>query len=87
MANQAAAYGPMIGNQKMRGGPGQVLLHSLSTNDASVGEYKFTVNVGHHQIKITGDSFDLVRVSAANFRIRLKTSAAIKFTIKIVCKL
>lgn len=41
----------------------QVLLHSLSTNDASLGEYKYTVNVGHNSLKITGDCFDLVRVS------------------------
>lgn len=39
------------------------LLHSLSTNDTSLGEYKFTVNVGSHSIKITGDNLDLVRVS------------------------
>lgn len=38
------------------------MLHSLSTNDASLGEYKYTVNVGCHNIKITGDSLDLVRV-------------------------
>lgn len=42
---------------------GQILLHSLSTNDASLGEYKYTVNVGNHSIKITGDCLDLVRVS------------------------
>lgn len=51
------------GNQKIRGGAGNVLLHSLSTNDASLGEYKFTVNIGQRSIKITGDSLDLVRVS------------------------
>lgn len=39
------------------------LLHSLSTNDTSFGEYKFTVNVGSHSIKITGDNVELVRVS------------------------
>jgi len=42
----------------------QLLMHSYSTNDASVGEYKFTVNVGQHLIKITGDCCELVRVSA-----------------------
>ncbi|XP_055539124.1 eukaryotic translation initiation factor 4E-binding protein Mextli isoform X2 [Wyeomyia smithii] len=40
-----------------------ILLHSLSTNDASLGEYKYTVNVGRHNVKITGDCFDLVRVA------------------------
>lgn len=40
-----------------------LLLHSFSTNDASLGEYKYTVNVGRHSIKITGDCFDLVRVA------------------------
>lgn len=50
------------GNHKTRGA-GNILLHSLSTNDASLGEYKFTVNVGNRSIKITGDSIDLVRVS------------------------
>lgn len=67
LANQAA-YGSMAGTQKMRGAAGTTLLHSLSTNDASVGEYKFTVNVGQHSIKITGDSFDLVRVSPIQIR-------------------
>lgn len=40
-----------------------MLLHSFSTNDASLGEFKYTVNVGKHSIKITGDCFDLVRVA------------------------
>lgn len=39
------------------------LVHSTSSNDASLGEYKYTVNVGHHSIKITGDSLELVRVA------------------------
>lgn len=39
------------------------LIHSLSTNDASLGEYKYTVNIGSHSLKITGDSLELVRVS------------------------
>lgn len=43
----------------------QMLLHSYSTNDASLGEYKFTCNVGQHVIKITGDCCELVRVSKA----------------------
>lgn len=67
----AMCYSHMPGNQKVRGAPGQVLLHSLSTNDASVGEYKYTVNVGTHSIKITGDSIDLVRVSIAEGLFRL----------------
>lgn len=44
-----------------------MLLHSFSTNDASLGEYKYTVNLGRHSIKITGDCFDLVRVSVGPF--------------------
>ncbi|XP_062549237.1 eukaryotic translation initiation factor 4E-binding protein Mextli isoform X2 [Armigeres subalbatus] len=40
-----------------------MLLHSFSTNDASLGEFKYTVNVGKHSVKITGDCFDLVRVA------------------------
>ncbi|CRK94185.1 CLUMA_CG007700, isoform A [Clunio marinus] len=39
------------------------VFHSLSTNDASLGEYKYTVNVGNHSIKITGDSLELVKVA------------------------
>lgn len=50
------------GGQRQIGGH-NMLLHSLSTNDASVGEYKYTVSVGHHNIKITGDCFELVRVN------------------------
>lgn len=52
-----------IGKLRRVNSGGQILLHSLSTNDASLGEYKYTVNVGCHNIKITGDSLDLVRVS------------------------
>jgi hypothetical protein len=39
------------------------LTHSAS--DASLGEYKYTVNVGNHSLKITGDSLDLVKVKNA----------------------
>jgi hypothetical protein len=39
------------------------LTHSASANDASLGEYKYTVNIGNHSLKITGDSLDLVKVS------------------------
>ena len=59
----ASGYSHVAGNQKVRGAGANTLLHSLSTNDASVGEYKFTVNVGTQSIKITGDNIDLVRVS------------------------
>lgn len=38
------------------------LLHSFSTNDASIGEYKYTVTVGDDSIRITGTNLDLVRV-------------------------
>lgn len=67
MPNQQLPFGSTIGtHQKMGRNPaGGTLLHSLSTNDASVGEYKFTVNIGQHNIKITGDSLELVRVSVA----------------------
>uniref|UniRef100_A0A182PA77 K Homology domain-containing protein n=1 Tax=Anopheles epiroticus TaxID=199890 RepID=A0A182PA77_9DIPT len=42
---------------------GGLLLHSFSTNDASLGEYKYTVNVGQHNLKITGDCLELVKVA------------------------
>lgn len=62
-ANSTVGLGNATGlNLKMPRTTG-VLLHSLSTNDASLGEYKYTVGVGHHNIKITGDCFELVRVS------------------------
>lgn len=50
-------------NGSQNNGQAGMLLHSFSQNDASLGEYKYTVNVGRHSIKITGDCFDLVRVS------------------------
>lgn len=40
------------------------LTHSVSANDASLGEYKYTVSVGSNNLKITGDSLELVRVSS-----------------------
>lgn len=39
------------------------LLHSFSTSDANLGEYKYTVTVGEDSIKITGTNLDLVRVN------------------------
>ncbi|XP_035908817.1 eukaryotic translation initiation factor 4E-binding protein Mextli isoform X2 [Anopheles stephensi] len=45
------------------GNGGGLLLHSFSTNDASLGEYKYTVNVGQHNLKITGDCLELVKVA------------------------
>ncbi|XP_013114361.1 eukaryotic translation initiation factor 4E-binding protein Mextli isoform X2 [Stomoxys calcitrans] len=57
VANTAAVAGKQIRPHT------QMLLHSYSTNDASLGEYKFTCNVGQHVIKITGDCCDLVRVA------------------------
>ncbi|KYB27256.1 hypothetical protein TcasGA2_TC014442 [Tribolium castaneum] len=41
----------------------RALLHSLSTNDANIGEYKYSVVTNGHTIKITGDNLDLVRTS------------------------
>lgn len=56
--------GMVSGNKLTRStGGNQILSHSFSTNDASLGEYKYTVNVGHHLLKITGDCCELVRVA------------------------
>ncbi|XP_076270994.1 eukaryotic translation initiation factor mextil isoform X2 [Rhynchophorus ferrugineus] len=41
----------------------RALMHSLSTPDANIGEYKYTVITNGHTIKITGDNLDLVRTS------------------------
>ncbi|XP_075212443.1 eukaryotic translation initiation factor mextil isoform X3 [Lycorma delicatula] len=41
----------------------RTLLHSLSTPDASIGEYKYSVTVGNDTIKITGTNHDLVRTA------------------------
>lgn len=63
--NQATAFIGGIGGANVktqRNSSRQQLLHSLSTNDASLGEYKYTVGVGNHSIKITGDRFELVQV-------------------------
>lgn len=64
--NQMIHNAPLVSSTpitKYRHSTGQQLLHSYSTNDASLGEYKYTVNVGQHSIKITGDSLELVRVA------------------------
>lgn len=61
--NQATTFIGGIGVNKIQRNSGrQQLLHSLSTNDASLGEYKYTVGIGNHSIKITGDRFELVQV-------------------------
>uniref|UniRef100_A0A1B6D1H2 K Homology domain-containing protein n=2 Tax=Clastoptera arizonana TaxID=38151 RepID=A0A1B6D1H2_9HEMI len=39
----------------------KTLLHSFSTNDANINEYKYTVTVGNNTLKITGDNLELVR--------------------------
>ncbi|XP_061379510.1 eukaryotic translation initiation factor 4E-binding protein Mextli isoform X5 [Danaus plexippus] len=41
----------------------RTLLHSFSTNDAALGEYKYTVTFGQHSIKITGNNLDLVKTA------------------------
>ncbi|XP_073942043.1 eukaryotic translation initiation factor mextil isoform X1 [Choristoneura fumiferana] len=41
----------------------RALLHSFSTNDAALGEYKYTVSFGQHSIKITGHNLDLVKTA------------------------
>ena len=41
----------------------RALLHSFSTNDAALGEYKYTVTFGQNSIKITGQNLDLVKAS------------------------
>lgn len=61
--NQSTTFIGGIGVNKIQRNSGrQQLLHSLSTNDASLGEYKYTVGIGNHSIKITGDRFELVQV-------------------------
>lgn len=68
MNQQLQSVSAMTGNKLMRTNSqhnSNFLIHSLSTNDASLGEYKYTVNVGSHTLKITGDSLELVRVSIA----------------------
>ncbi|XP_059618575.1 eukaryotic translation initiation factor 4E-binding protein Mextli isoform X2 [Phlebotomus argentipes] len=66
-AQAAAPQVPSAAGKLSRGSgvatSGQLLLHSYSTNDASLGEYKFTVSVGPHNLKITGDRCDLVRAA------------------------
>jgi len=68
VANAAAAAATAAAGKVLRPNQ-QLLMHSYSTNDASVGEYKFTVNVGQHLIKITGDCCELVRVSVPHLEI------------------
>ncbi|KAG5892126.1 hypothetical protein JTB14_032348 [Gonioctena quinquepunctata] len=41
----------------------RALMHSLSTNDANIGEFKYTVITNGCTIRITGDNLDLVRTS------------------------
>ncbi|XP_019876983.2 eukaryotic translation initiation factor 4E-binding protein Mextli isoform X2 [Aethina tumida] len=41
----------------------RALMHSLSTNDANIGEYKYTVTTGSGSVKITGNNLDLVMTS------------------------
>lgn len=41
----------------------RALMHSMSLNDACLGEYKYTVVAGGHTIKIIGDNLDLVKTS------------------------
>ncbi|CAG9814539.1 unnamed protein product [Phaedon cochleariae] len=41
----------------------RALLHSLSTNDAHIGEYKYTVIAKGCTVRITGDNLDMVRTS------------------------
>lgn len=61
------------------------LLHSLSTNDASIGEYKYTVTVGNQSLKITGCNLDLVRVIIKSYTLLYDLYNFIKLEIKFRC--
>lgn len=52
----------------------RALMHSLSTPDANIGEYKYTVITNGHTIKITGDNLDLVRVSSSIYYLKFQDS-------------
>lgn len=39
------------------------MYQNMSSSEVSVEEYKYTVNIGNHCLKITGDSLDLVKVA------------------------
>lgn len=53
----------MLMLQKSPHNNARALLHSFSTNDAALGEYKYTVTFGQHSIKITGQNLDIVKVN------------------------
>lgn len=62
------AQHPLVGHNKLTRSHSHhnatgFLAHSLSTSDASLGEYKYTVSIGNYNIKVTGDCCELVRVS------------------------
>uniref|UniRef100_A0A336L592 CSON004040 protein n=1 Tax=Culicoides sonorensis TaxID=179676 RepID=A0A336L592_CULSO len=59
--NQSNQTTPKYVRSNTFGGHG--LQQSFSTDDASLGEYKYTVNVGQHSVKITGDNFELIRTA------------------------
>lgn len=50
--------------------------HNQQGNDVSVGEFKYTVNVGNFSLKISGDSLKLVQVC-----LTLKGCSKMKFII------
>ncbi|XP_044013334.1 eukaryotic translation initiation factor 4E-binding protein Mextli isoform X11 [Aphidius gifuensis] len=54
---------PQQQQQQLTTRPRATLLHSFSTNDASIGEYKYTVTIGNQSLKITGANLDLVRTA------------------------
>lgn len=65
ITSQQNSVQPILGSKLTRSvsqNSSGYLTHSSSANDASLGEYKYTVNVGSHSLKITGDSLDLVMV-------------------------
>lgn len=51
-----------MGNKLMRSNSHHYFAQNQQGNDASVGEYKYTVNVGNYSLKISGDSLKLVQV-------------------------
>ncbi|VEN54385.1 unnamed protein product [Callosobruchus maculatus] len=64
VASSASEETPAAGRANSPSAAGaRHLMHSLSTNDAAIGEYKYTVIANGCMIKITGDNLDLVRTS------------------------
>lgn len=63
LSQQQSVQMSMAGKLQRSSSQHNNMFQTMNSSEVSVEEYKYTVNIGNHCLKITGDSLDLVKVA------------------------